>query len=162
MKAPPDAVRHTGPITTDELCEIFAEVLKRKIDQPPKPKELSALAAALTAMYLRHLNPDENIVVFELSVLQRLALRPSEMPSPRRMIVPPITQNWHTYAFDIIAEFRAAMAPANPHMKFGKHFVARFLERVIPRITDETPSAGTIERWLKGPDQRKRHRPRTR
>jgi hypothetical protein len=162
MKAPPDTVQRTGPITTDELCEIFAKVLKRKIDRPPEPKELSALAAALTAMYLRHLNPDENIVVLDLSVQQRLALRPSGMPLPRQMIVPSIAENWHSFAPDIIAEFRTAMTPNNPHMRFGKHFVARFLEQVIPRITGETPSADTIERWLKGPDQRKRHRPRTR
>jgi hypothetical protein len=79
-------VQRAGPITTDELGEIFASILKRKGDHPPTPAELDALADVLIAMHFRFSNPDENIMMLDLFTQQRLALRPHGMPSQRRMI----------------------------------------------------------------------------
>jgi hypothetical protein len=157
VKAPSDTAQHADPITADELSEIFTSILKRKGDQPPAPAELSALAAALTGMRFRYLNPDENIVVFDLATQQRLALRrPFGMPSPRMIAPRDFTRNWHDLAPDMVAEFRRA----GP--KLNNKALARFLKKVIPRITGEKPSAATIGQELKQPYQRKRPRTRAR
>jgi hypothetical protein len=157
VKAPPSAVQRAGPITTDELSEIFTSILKRKGDQPPAPAELAALAAALTTMRFRFSNPDENIVMLDLSTQQRLALRPHGMPLPRRMIAhsKDFISNWHDLAPNMIAEFRQAMGSTN-RRPFGNKTVARFLKRVVPRVTGETPAETTIVRWLAKPPPRKR------
>jgi hypothetical protein len=156
VKAPPGAVQRAGPITAHELGEIFASILKRKGDQPPAPAELDALADVLIAMHLRFSNPDENIVMLDLSTQQRLALRPHGMPSPRMIAhSKDFISNWHDLAPNMIAEFRQAMRSTN-RRPFGNKTVARFLKRVVPRVTGETPTETTIVRWLAKPPPRKR------
>jgi hypothetical protein len=108
-------------------------------------------------MHFRFSNPDENIVMLDLFTQQRLTLRPHGMPSPRMIAhSKDFISNWHDLAPNMIAEFRQAMRSTNPRRSFGNKVVARFLRRVVPRVTGETPAETTIVRWLAKPPPRKR------
>jgi len=71
---------------------------------------------------------------------------------------------WHDLAPGMITEFLPAMTPTNSDSGFApnKSYIARCLEKVIPRVTGEKPRAATIRQWLLKPYERKRPRRRLR
>jgi hypothetical protein len=64
---------------------------------------------------------------------------------------------WRDLARDMADEFHGAMGRT-----LGTRATARFLEKVIPLVTGETPSADNIRQHLAAPYQRKRPRKRIR
>jgi hypothetical protein len=144
----------------------------------PLDDDMARLAAVLTGMQYCNLPPEKEFPGFPMRLLDvlgneviiRAPLFPpgvipcdweDRAPFGHPRYVKPTT--WHDLASDMAAEFRRAMEPTNRGRRFGNRFaVARFLEKVIPLVTGETPSDVTVGQWLTQPRQRKRPRERIR
>jgi hypothetical protein len=172
MKAPPDAVR---PVTVERVREMIRGLGGSYVD--PSADDMARLAAVYTGMQYCNLHPEQEFPGFPIRLLDVLGneviiraplFPPGERPcdwDDRAFGHPRFEKptNWHDLAPDMASEFRQMMKPTNPGRRFGnKYAVARFLKKMIPLVTGETPSAATIGQELKQPYQRKRPRTRAR
>ena len=169
MKAPSDTVR---PITVAQVREIIAGLGGRYV--AASGDDMARLAAVYTGMQYCNLPLEQEFPGFPIRLLDVLGnevviraplwppgIRPCDWEDrafghPR--FEKPV--NWHDLAPQMAAEFRRAMKPTNLRRK--RFPVAHFLEKAIPLVTGETPSAITIRQWLKQPYQRNRPRKRIR
>jgi hypothetical protein len=180
MKAPPNPIR---PITIEQVRGIIKGLGGRYVT--PSDDDMARLAAVYTGMQYRNLPPEEEFPGFPIRLLdvggnEVIIRRPLFPPGvhpfdwdkrafghPRHFEIgwkdPWPAETDPSLAHNMAAEFRRAMDPTNPGRSFGdKYAVARFLEKIIPLVTGETPARRTIERHLKKPYQRKRPRKRIR
>jgi hypothetical protein len=163
------------PITVTQVRGIIEDLEGRYV--VPSGDDIARLAAVYTGMQYCNLPPEQEFPGFPIRLLDVLGneviiraplwppgVRPCDWDD-RPFGHPRFEKltNWLVLAHDMAAEFRRMMKPTNPHRKFGdKYAVARFLEKMIPLVTGETPARSTIERHLKKPYRRKRPRKRIR
>jgi hypothetical protein len=172
------------PTVLDRLRKIFADLDERY--NPPSDNDMAVLAAAVTGMQFLDLPPEQEFPVWGIDVLGRELRAPlwpngklpfdwnergfghpryrpttwhdlvsEEQANGTRRLAPPFQS-----CPDLIGRLRKTMAPTNPGAVLDNSFIADFLEKVIPHVTGETPSALTIWQWLRQPHKRKRGRRR--
>jgi hypothetical protein len=171
----PDVVPKTPagplqPITTKRLREIFLELGWEKM-MPPDDK-LQRLAAIYTGLQDCDLPPEPLSPEPEKNYPTQIDAFGNRVQLP---LLGPVPFDWHLrgighpryaqpttwpYLVDehsMVVDFHTAIG-----RKLGTRATARFLERVIPLITREMPSATTIRQYLATSSYRKRKRKRKR
>lgn len=164
------------PITVKQVRQIIRALGDQY--KVPSDDALAELAAVLTGHQYCNVLPEEELEGFPRRVQDALGNeyvikapllpdpppvdwqgpgRISEQAQDKRTLGHPrhFERTWHDLAPDMAAAFHKAMG-----RKLGKRAAtARFLEKVIPLVTGETPSVHTIGRELMSPRQRKRLKP---
>jgi hypothetical protein len=173
MRAPPAIVKE--PITIRQLRKIIAGLGDRYNKMMPPDDALTRLAVVLTARQPQYDLPPEqqwenlgfpmhltDVLGNEYIIKAPLLPLGVSLPGwPEHAFGHPRYDKpttWRDLARDMAADFHGAMGCTFDR----RRATARFLEKVIPLVTGETPSATAIGQWLVQPRPRARPRKRIR